>query len=174
MSRRAASRYVMAYALCAALGLPFGWALAQRSNVAAASAQGAVSLGAVVPAASSKPAKDDPHDFTMTGGVTGLLPGRSATLPVLVSNPNSQSIKVLTISVTTSDASKTCLATSNLVVTGYDSSKPGAASYVVPARGTATVPLPVQLVDAPGRNQNACKGVTFPLSYAGTAMQWGN
>jgi len=132
-----------------------------------------VSLGAVVPAASSKPVKDDPpHAFTMSGAVTGLVPGRTVTLPVLVSSPNSQSIKILTITVAAGNASPACPAAGNLSVPDYDSGRSGAASYVVPARGSATVPLSIQLVDAPSRNQNACKRVTFPLSYSGTAMQW--
>jgi hypothetical protein len=171
---RTVARYGAAYALVAALALPLGWALAQRHD-APASARGPVSLGAVAPAASSKPVKDDPPKaFTMSGAVAGLVPGRMVTLPVMVSNPNNQSIKILTITVAAGDASAACPARGNLSVPDYDSTRPGATAYVVPGRGTATVPLSIRLVDAANRDQSACKRVTFPLSYSGTAMQWGN
>jgi hypothetical protein len=169
---RAVARYAAVYVLTAALGISLGGALAHRHNSAPVSADGAVSLGSVVPAANSKPV--DPHTFTMSGGVTGLTPGRGVTLPVKVSNPNIQAIKVLTITATAADASKTCRAAGNVTLSTYDSTTPGAAQYIVPGNGSLTVPLTVQLVDAPARNQNACRGVTFPLSYVGSAMQWGN
>lgn len=182
MNRRTVLRCLGAYALTAVLGIPVGWALAQtRHPTAAVSAQGPTSLGPVriVAATSAAAAKDpgkdvDSHVFTMSGGVTGLVPGRWVTLPVQVSNPNAQTIKVLTITVAGRDASAACPATGNLTVVGYDSTAPGAAVYLVPGRGTVVVPLPIQLVNAANRNQNACKGVSFGLSYAGTAMQWGN
>jgi hypothetical protein len=182
VNRRFVARCIGAYVTTAVLGVPIGWALAQPHQVAATSAQGATSLGAVVPVAASspvgspvkEPAKDGGgHTFTMAGGVTGLVPGRWAILPVLVGNPNSQSIKVLTIAVTARNASAACPAATNLAVVGYDSTRPGATVHIVPGRGTATVPLQIQLVEAPNRNQNACKGVSFALSYTGTAMQWG-
>jgi hypothetical protein len=174
VSRRVIARYVTAYVMTATLGLPVGWALAVRHNGPPATARGATGLGAVVPAANSKPAKEDPHVFTMTGSVTELVPGRSVPLPVLVGNPNSQPIKILTVAVAASDPSAACRAQGNLSVLGYDAGRPGAAVYVVPGRGSATVPLSVQLVDSPSRSQNACKRVTFQLSYSGTAVQWGD
>jgi hypothetical protein len=186
VNRRFVARCIGAYVLTAVLGVPVGWALARPWDAAATSVQGVTSLGAVVPApvasvskapvasVSKAPAKDDgPHMFTMTGAAGGLTPGRWVTLPVLIGNPNSQSIKVLTIVVTPKNASAACPAASNLAVVGYDSTKPAATVHIVPGRGTLTVPLSVQLLNAPDRNQNACKGVTFALSYAGTAMQWG-
>jgi hypothetical protein len=165
--------------MTAVLGVAAGWALARPRDAAATSVQGVTSLGAIVrvaaTSASKEPAKDDgPHTFTMTGAASGLTPGRWVTLPVLIGNPNSQSIKVLTISVTAKNASAACPAASNLAVVGYDSTKPGVTVHIVPGRGTLTVPLSVQLVNVADRNQNACKGVTFAVSYAGTAMQWGN
>ena len=174
MNARTVARYCAAYGLVAVLAVAVGWALVQRQD-APASASSTVSLGAVVPAASSKPVKDDPPKaFTMSGGVTGLVPGRVVTLPVLVGNPNSQAIKILTIAVTAAGASPACPAAGNLALPYYDSSRPGAAAYIVPSRGTLTVPLSIQLVDAPSRDQSGCKHVSFPLSYAGTAMQWGS
>jgi hypothetical protein len=175
VNSRAIVRCAAAYVLTAALGVSMGAALAHRHNATpVVNAEGPVSLGAVVPAASSKPVKDDPRAFTMSGAVTGLVPGRPLTLPVTVNNPNSQSIRILTISAIAGNASLACPANGNIAVSTYDSSVSGAPAYIVPARGTATVPLSVRFVDAPTRNQNACKGVTFPLSYVGSAMQWGN
>jgi hypothetical protein len=110
----------------------------------------------------------------MSGSVTELLPGRSVPLRVLVNNPNSQPIKLLTLTVAATNPSAACPAQGNLSVPGYDASAPGAPGYVVPARGSATVPLSAQLVDAPSRSQDACKRVTFQLSYSGTAVQWGD
>jgi hypothetical protein len=177
MTRRTILRCLGAYALVAALGVPAGWALARTEPAsAAASAGGPVSLGPVYRAASSSAAAKDPvdsHTFTMSGSVSGLVPGRWVTLPVLVNNPNSQTIKVLTVSVTARDASAACPAAGNLAVAGYDSTAGGSTAYLVPGHGSTVVPLPLQLVNT-NKNQNACKRVSFGLSYAGTAMQWGN
>jgi hypothetical protein len=174
-------RCLGAYLVIAALGVPVGRALAeQRRPAASVSAQGPTSLGPVLlagtssgPAASvHNPSDSGPHAFTMSGGVGGLLPGRWTTLPVLVTNPNSQPIKVLTISATAKDASPACPAAANLSVLRYDATAAGATSYLVPGRGSLLLPLPIQLINVPNRNQNACKGVSFGLSFVGSAVQW--
>jgi hypothetical protein len=189
MTRRTLRRWLSVYAMTALIGVPVGWALAQARPAARPDATtagfGEPSLGLVaavtgtgagpVQATAVSPAKDNQvKAFTMAGQVSQLVPGRWTTLPVLLTNPNSQSIKVLTINATAKDASAGCPAAGNLAVLGYDAAAAGATVYIVPGRGSAVVPLPIQLVNAPNRNQNACKGVSFGLSYSGTAMQWGN
>jgi hypothetical protein len=182
MNRNTLLRCLGAYALIAILGVPAGWALAQRHRAAAVPAVGGLDLVAAVSGAGTGPVQAPvhgpkdvrPHAFTMSGGVRGLVPGRWMTLPVLVTNPNSQPMKVLTIRVTAKDASRACPATGNLAVLGYDATARGATVHIVPGGGRAVVPLSIELVNAPNRNQNACKGVSFALSYVGSAVQWGH
>jgi hypothetical protein len=112
--------------------------------------------------------------FTMSATVSGLVLGRSATLPVQVTNPSSNNgtLTVNKINVTVQDITvggTTVCSGSNLVVTPYDSTATGAIAYVIPQGGSATVPLPVILQDLLNVDQTPCKGKTFTLQVTGTA-----
>jgi len=120
-------------------------------------------------------AATDPHAFTITSSnVAGIAPGKPLAFPVVVSNPSPQAIKLLTLStmVTLQPAPKGAPAcdVSKLTVAAYNSSAPGAPQYLVPARGTTTVPLTITLADT-STNQDGCKSRKFTLTYSGTAEQ---
>jgi hypothetical protein len=105
----------------------------------------------------------------MRGHVTGLVPGKERVLRVLVSNPNQWPIRLLTLDVSADAASANCRAGANLSIGNYDSRRPQARTYVISSRGAAIVPLRVELVNAPHRNQDSCEGESFPLRFAGEA-----
>jgi hypothetical protein len=104
------------------------------------------------------------HNFTLSGSVAGLLPGKPVPLRLTVSNPDSQPIRLTSATATARAASSACPA-GLLSVTTFS----GTPQTVVAARGQAVIELTVTLsAQAP----NACKLVSFPLTYAGQAEQW--
>lgn len=107
--------------------------------------------------------------FRIGGDVTDLVPGRTSTLRVEVSNPHSWPIRILTITVEAEKATTACHAARHLRMGSYDYRRPQARMVIVPAGGTTVVPLPIWLPNAPDRNQDACKNATFTLHYTGTA-----
>jgi hypothetical protein len=112
--------------------------------------------------------------FTMTASVSGLVLGRPTVLPVVITNPSSNNgtLTVNSMSAVAEDlvsnGSVTC-AGSNLVVTSYDSTQPGATSYAIPSGKSATVNLPIVFQDLTTVDQTPCKGKTFTLDLNGAA-----
>jgi hypothetical protein len=111
--------------------------------------------------------------FAAVGHIDQLRPGAISTLEVVVTNPDRVAYRILDLSVKAADASPGCRASTNLVLGSYRSTKPGARTYVVPAKGRITVPLSVMMLDT-AASQDACKSVTFPLTFSGSATQGNN
>jgi hypothetical protein len=110
-------------------------------------------------------ASDAPgHAFTVSGSVTGLVPGKPATLRLTVTNPDAQAIRILAASATAQSAGPSCPG-SLLDITAYA----GTAQTIVAGHGQAVVELPITLsAQAP----TACRKVSFPLTYTARAEQW--
>jgi hypothetical protein len=99
-------------------------------------------------------------DFTLTGSVDGLYPGRTMDLAVVVQNVQPFRLTVNTADVGVGDASSACHA-SNLVAQGF------AGAVVVAPNRTATVPVKLQLLDtAP----DSCQAASFPLTFHATGL----
>jgi hypothetical protein len=161
-------RYGVAYALCGALGVAVGWGLAMHNG----DRHSKTATG--VPASTQVASRQRPTvPFTVRGRVTGLVPGKRASLNVRVINPNPWPIRVLTLTVTTTGASSQCRAHRNIRVGGYHWSRSRAKGHVVARHGTAVVSLPISLTNSAHRNQDACKKAVFRLHYAGTATRFG-
>jgi len=104
------------------------------------------------------------HEFTLSGAVAGLVPGKPAPLRLTVANPDAQPIRLISATATARSASQACPA-SLLEVTAFS----GTPETVVAGRGQTVIELSVTLsANAP----DACKRAAFPLSYAGRAEQW--
>ena len=104
------------------------------------------------------------HAFTVSGGVSGLVPGRPATLRLTVTNPDAQAIQILAASATAQSAGPSCPGTL-LDITAYA----GTPQTIVAGHGQAVVELPITLsAQAP----DACRKVSFPLTYTARAEQW--
>jgi hypothetical protein len=110
--------------------------------------------------------------FTISGSVpTPLYPGAAAQpVPLTLSNPNNSAIYVTTISVSVQGTSAAGCSAAWFQVNQL--SIPTASPIAVPAGGStslAGVAAPsIQMLDSK-TNQDACKGATLSLSYAGTA-----
>jgi hypothetical protein len=104
------------------------------------------------------------HAFTLSGSVDGLAPGKPAPLRLTVANPDSQPIRLTSATATPRSASSVCPA-SLLTIKAFS----GTPETIVAARSRAVIELTVTLsAQAP----EACKKVSFPLTYAGQAEQW--
>lgn len=108
--------------------------------------------------------------FAAIGAVDQLRPGQMKTLEVTVTNPDQVAYRILELTATPQDANAECSGTTNLVVSGYQATKPGAVTYVVPRNSQITIPLTVMMLNT-ATSQDACKGVSFPLAFRGTATQ---
>ena len=95
------------------------------------------------------------------GTATGLVPGGTVTRKVRVTNPNSQDIKVTSLTTSVGRPSTACPANAVTVA-------PLSVPFVVAKNASADVPLTVRMAaSAP----NACRNLTFPLTYSGTAIK---
>jgi hypothetical protein len=95
------------------------------------------------------------------GTVTGLVPGGTVTRKVRVTNPGNVDIKVTRLDTSAGRPSPSCPA-NTVTVDAL------AAPVVVAKNAYADVPLTVRMAaSAP----NACKNLTFPLTYSGTAIK---
>jgi hypothetical protein len=108
--------------------------------------------------------------FAAVGAVQALTPGQMKTLQVTITNPDQVAYRILELTATPKDANARCSGTTNLVVSGYESTKPGAVTYIVPRKSTITIPLTVMMLNT-ATSQDACKGVSFPLAFRGLATQ---
>ena len=109
--------------------------------------------------------------FTMTGSVGGLYLGEWNSIPVVITNPNNFKIYVNAVTVGVSVSPAGCPASTNIQFI----QSPISASHtlMVPAAATVTLAAAdqpqIRLQDLSSVNQDACKGKSFTLSYAGTA-----
>ncbi|MDX8035547.1 hypothetical protein SK803_35525 [Lentzea sp. BCCO 10_0856] len=112
-----------------------------------------------VSSAADSPAKA----FTIAdaGVATGLVPGGTVTRKVRVTNPNNQDIKVTRLDTSVGRPSPNCPANAVTV-------DALAAPVLVARNSSADVFLTVRMArSAP----DACKNLTFPLTYSGTAIK---
>jgi hypothetical protein len=99
--------------------------------------------------------------FKISGKLTGLYPGATRELVLVVHNPQMFPIVVTSITTTVASPSAGCQA-SNLVVTAFSGELP------LRARTSAEVSVPVLMRHvAP----DACQGAVFPLTYSGLGKQ---
>lgn len=113
--------------------------------------------------------------FTISGTVAGLAPGVSTPLQLSVHNNASQAIRMRTLTVTAADvrtpSGSLICSGSNVLLGASMSSRSGSISptnLLVSGNGDASVVFPVRLSPAAG---DACKNVTWRLTYTGTADQ---
>jgi hypothetical protein len=127
------------------------------------------------PQPSSPPATDP---FTISGDLSTLLaPGTGGPLALTVTNPNGFDLLVSWLVVTVGQGSSKpgCDGATNLQVVQSNTAS-GAASIVVPAGGSVTLPAQgataprVEMLDL-ATNQDACKGAVFTLSYGGSGSR---
>jgi hypothetical protein len=108
--------------------------------------------------------------FAAVGSVDQLRPGQMRTLAVTVTNPDQVAYRILELKATPQDANASCSGATNLIVSAYEATKPGAVTYVVPRKSSITIPLTVMMLNT-ATSQDACKGVSFPLAFGGLATQ---
>jgi hypothetical protein len=95
------------------------------------------------------------------GIATGLVPGGTVIRKVRVTNPGNVDIKVTRLDTSVGRPSPSCPANTVTV-------DPLAAPVLVAKNAYADVPLTVRMTaSAP----NACRNLTFPLTYSGTAIK---
>ena len=112
--------------------------------------------------------------FTITGGMDSLEPGQTKPLELTLTNPNSVAIYVTQLTVTASADSTPsgCPSAGNLQIT--QSSASSGSPIAIPAKKSVTLtsaPLAPQItfLNLPDANQDACKNVSFTLTYSGSA-----
>jgi hypothetical protein len=95
-----------------------------------------------------------------------LVLGEPGSLVITVVNPNDSDIAVQSVTVNVlAPSEEGCLA-EWLTVGDYSAATDPPLS--VEANGTARLVVPYMLVDLATRNQDACKGASFPLSITGS------
>lgn len=99
--------------------------------------------------------------FAITGNVADLYPGASLPLVLTVSNPESFSIVVTSITTTVGSPSAQCPGTLMTVT-------PFSGQQAVPALGSSHVTVTASLAHAA---PDACQGAIFAFSYAGLAKK---
>jgi hypothetical protein len=98
-----------------------------------------------------------PASFDISGATSGLYPGRTASLVLVISNVQKVSITVTSITTTVGNASAQCLA-ANVKVTSF------IGHQIVPAGGKAHVIVEFAMAhSAP----NSCQGGHFSFEYQG-------
>jgi len=118
------------------------------------------------------PAEAVPFTITTAGAGEPLYPGDAAeSIPLMLSNPNSEPLYVTELDVTVSRSPASCEAAENLAI--QQSSASSATPVVVPADGSVTLPAQgvtaptVQMLELPV-DQDGCKGATFTFHYSGS------
>ncbi|MGW6448640.1 hypothetical protein [Lentzea sp. NPDC055074] len=118
-------------------------------------------LVALSPVSSAADSPGKAFTIADVGTATGLVPGGTVTRKVRVTNPNNQDIKVTRLEASAGRPSPNCPANAVTVA-------PLAAPIVIAKNTSADVPLTVRMsASAP----DACKNLTFPLTYSGTAIK---
>lgn len=99
--------------------------------------------------------------FKIKGQASGLIPGVSRNLVIVIENPYDFAIVVRGVEVISADASDACPA-ANI-------SSPGITGDVrVKAGAVVKVTVPIRLLS---KAPPACEGATFPLSFKATARR---
>lgn len=111
---------------------------------------------------------DQARDFRLSSTALGgpLFPGAPGQLRVVITNPNPTTLTVRTIGVTVKTPSPSTCKSAWFTVGDYDASTDPALT--VAPNGSSVLLLPIELIDLPTTNQNACQGATIPLSLSGT------
>jgi hypothetical protein len=99
-----------------------------------------------------------------------LAPGVTKKITIRIRNPHRTLMVIQTASIKVGDASEGCKANKNISTTRYDSATPGAKRYVVYLHHRVRIPLTLTMLNL-STNQDACKGVRFPLTFTATAEQ---
>ena len=116
--------------------------------------------------------------FTISGTIpSALSPGATRVLPLTISNPFDFAIRVtsLTVRVRPGSSQAGCDGSTNLAITQSNTAG-GSVSVVVAGRGSVTLPTQgataptVMMLDLP-TDQDACKGASFSVDYAGSGVQ---
>jgi hypothetical protein len=119
----------------------------------------------IAPAANDKDKSSssdkDKKDYTISGSVSGLYPGASRPMNVLLSNPNNFPISVTLNPVSVGSGGSGCPG-SNLRV------DVPSTPVTVGTNGSTVVTLTVRMSNNP---PNACKDAQFGLSYSGSAVK---
>lgn len=118
-----------------------------------------------------KPGDGPSQAFEIKGSVSGTLyPTVANELTVKIENPYSFAIEIVSAEVTVGEAG-TCSGR-HLWINGTQPASNGSvtlpAGQRIAAKGEATYPVTAQLQNSAGDD---CQGVTFPLSYLGTAVK---
>jgi hypothetical protein len=128
--------------------------------------------GNVSGAASYKWKVEPDVGFTITGDIAGLAPGLWLRIPVRITNPHNFTIYVESLTVSVSSAPGTCPAGGFELLPSTASS---ASPVAVPANSSSFLVPGAQQPQIRLRNlasnQDACKGQSVSLSYAGTATK---
>lgn len=106
---------------------------------------------------------DCPKAFSIVGSAYGLYPGGTVRLPLDITNPNAEDIRVTSIDVSVVATSGGSCSPSNVHAADY-----AGEGFLVPAGESRTISLALTMsAQAP----DACQNVTFTLSYSGEAEQ---
>lgn len=138
----------------------------RRSAVTTIIAVAALAAAWVLPALAARPPEAgkqarSPLTFVIEGDVEYLYPGVPVTAAVDVVNSSAVSLEVIEVTVEVGDGPGSCHG--SLVEV-----EPFTGSVIVPAVSTGQVEMTFTMVaDAP----NDCQGVTFPITYSGTATK---
>lgn len=110
--------------------------------------------------------KEDKGVFTISGSATQLTPGTSKPITITITNPNGYAIDVTSISTAVGAPNAGCPASALSVAPFVWTSGP---AVTAPGKGSTTMTLTAHYVDSVTVNTSACNGVTFPLTFTGTA-----
>ena len=124
------------------------------ATLAIATALGAPLTGPGGPLQLSPVAQTEPA-LSIRGTVTGLVPGRAATLVLTLVNPGDTRVTVQSLAVQVAAASPRCAGTVIDV-------SPWRGRIEVPARASRQASLPVRLASAAA----GCAGASWPLTFA--------
>ncbi|GAA4352952.1 hypothetical protein [Angustibacter luteus] len=117
----------------------------------------------------SGPATGSPFTITVSGVDGPLVPGAPRTLTVQVHNPNSSTIRLLSLTASVGDPQHAGCSAAWVSVGSYAAAH--APLLLVGAGQSRPLSLPIVLTNLATVNQDGCKGVSFPLTFNGSATQ---
>ena len=117
----------------------------------------------------------DKKTFGITSNTSGLSPGVAKPIDLVLSNPNSVAIKILSVTVAVqTGTSKPGCAGSNFEITKQltgDVTVPAGVTRSLTQLGVSQAQWPVLRMKNLTTNQDACKNTTFTLTYTGSATK---
>jgi hypothetical protein len=143
---------------------PDGRAAAEAITPATVSGATEVTVGAAAPSDGVAPRTTLQFSASMPSGP--IVIGQPGTIVVTVTNPYDEAIRLDELSVMVGDPSEPGCLADWFSIGDYSASVDSAVA--VPPGESARIRVPYTLVDLVGTNQDACKGVTFPLSITGS------